>query len=122
MLDHVNIAVSDLQRSTAFYLAVLVNLDLNIVHREEDAIGFGDTTWKFGIIHTHGEINCIHVAFSATSDLAVQRFHATALQAGGQDNGSPGIRAEYGKHYYAAYILDPDGHNIEAVSRLSSAS
>jgi len=80
-------------------------------------VGFGENTWSFGLEQTGDSVPAIHLAFIAESRDAVQSFYQTALAANGRDNGQPGLREQYGANYYAAYILDPDGHNVEAVCR-----
>ena len=118
MLDHVNLPVSNLKRSTGFYERVLKTLDMPLLMIDNDAVGFGKNTWEFGVVKVSQAIVPMHLAFVAVSHEAVQRFHSTALKAGGQDKGSPGFRPEYGSAYYAAYVIDPDGHNVEVVCRL----
>lgn len=115
IIDHVNVPVRDIKRARLFYELILALFGLSVLLEEEDVVGFGADHWVFGIFLGEGEPN--HIAFKASSREQVDGFHATALKAGGTDHGSPGIRAQYGEGYYAAYVLDPDGHNIEAVFR-----
>ncbi len=117
MLDHFNLPVSDLEQSTAFYQAVLAPLNMTLIMRDGDAVGFGMNTWAFGLVRTVQPVTPIHLAFSALTCEAVREFYAAALKAGGRDNGKPGLRVQYGPAYFAAYNLDPDGHNVEAVCR-----
>lgn len=117
MLDHVNLPVSDLDRSRTFYELILKPLNLDFLVQDGDAVGFGKETWEFGVAEESGHIVPIHLAFCAESHEVVDRFYAIAIESGGQDNGPPGRRKEYGELYYSAYIIDPDGHNIEAVCR-----
>jgi catechol 2,3-dioxygenase-like lactoylglutathione lyase family enzyme len=118
-LDHVNIPVADLTASKAFYASALAPFGYSLVYESESSLGFGlgdggDEDEPFAL-RLGGAPNLpSHVAFTATSTSQVDAFHAAALAAGGRDNGAPGERP-YGKHYYAAFVLDPDGHNIEAV-------
>lgn len=124
MLDHVGLAVSDLARSRAFYEAALAPLGF-AVHAEVaaavnpsggDAVGFGapnDPFFWIGDNERVGEGN--HIAFRAEDRAAVDAFHAAALAAGGTDHGAPGLRPHYHPNYYAAFVLDPDGFNVEAV-------
>ena len=118
-IDHVKLPVSDLDVSRAFYSAALAPFGYVLVWDEEPTLGFGmgdggDDDEPFAL-HRHGSPNVSsHVAFTASSPAQVNAFHAAALAAGGRDNGAPGERP-YGGHYYAAFVLDPDGHNIEAV-------
>jgi catechol 2,3-dioxygenase-like lactoylglutathione lyase family enzyme len=117
MFDHVGITVSDLERSRAFYAAALGPLGIREVMQFENFIGFGVDRPQFWILEGQSGASMprVHVAFAAHSRLEVDTFHRSALAAGGSDNGGPGLRPEYHEHYYGAFVLDPDGHNIEAV-------
>ena len=124
MFDHLGIPVSDYARSKRFYEQALAPLGFGLVMEAtaeqtesgKPAAGFGPPqTPGFWIGEEDGGIASSHVAFQADSHAAVQAFHAAALAAGGRDNGAPGPREHYGPNYYAAFVLDPDGHNIEAV-------
>lgn len=117
VLDRFNLPVSDLERTIAFYEAVLRTLNMPLLMKDADAVGFGKSTWEFGIVKSTQGVAPVHVAFSAMSREAVRNFHEAALEAGGRDNGRPGIRTGYDPSYYAAYVLDPDAHNVEAVCR-----
>jgi len=117
MIDHFNIPVGNLNKSKQFYLATLASLDLTIIHQEAEVVGFGKNTWVFGIEIEDKLITPLHFAFVANTRDNVQQFYSAAINSGGRDNGAPGLRAEYGATYYAAYVIDPDGHNIEAVCR-----
>ncbi len=97
MFDHVGLPVSDFARSLSFYRAALEPLGYGLESHDAQAGG------------------ALHLAFQAKDRASVQRFHAAALAAGGKDNGKPGPRPSYGETYYAAFVLDPDGHNVEAV-------
>lgn len=113
MIDHVHLNVADLQRSAAFYQAVLAALELppgNLTpyYFQADELFIGQPEPGHSISH-------VHLAFQARDEAMVQRFHAAALAAGGRDNGAPGERP-YHRGYYAAFVLDPDGNNIEAVN------
>lgn len=118
MIDHVSLPVRDLGRSRHFYARVLAPLgfkptDLPV---SDTHAGFGyPGKPQFWIGRASELAGSLHVAFVADNRDAVNRFHSEALLAGGTDNGSPGLRAEYHANYYAAFALDPDGHNIEAV-------
>jgi len=125
MIDHTGLFVSDYEKSKQFYEAALAPLGYAVLQEfppaahgpDSPAIaGFGEPPkpdfWVIG-----GEPNKppIHVAFRAVSRTAVEAFYKAAIAAGGRDNGGPGIRAHYHPNYYGAFVLDPDGHNIEAV-------
>lgn len=123
MLDHIGYSVTDIDRSKRFYIAALIPLSITVVmevtveQSGKDAhVGFGANGRPFFWIGTgakqHGPV---HVAFSATSRAQVEAFYKAAMSAGGSDNGAPGIRAHYHPNYYGAFVLDPDGNNIEAV-------
>ncbi|HEY1479614.1 MAG TPA: VOC family protein [Gaiellales bacterium] len=129
MIDHVDIRVADIDASSAFYEAVLAPLGYLLVSDEPDpaggreiAFGRGDRT-AFAI-HTVGGAagqdtvtTGAHIAFTATTRDEVAAFHAAAVSNGGRDIGAPGPRPEYSAAYYGAFVLDPDGNNVEAVLR-----
>ena len=122
MIDHTGIGVADVGRSAAFYDAVLGALGLRRVRQlpedvGSDGIGYGVDYPMFWIDRFHPHSVRQHVAFAARNRDGVAAFHAAALRAGGTDNGSPGPRDHYRPNYYAAFVLDPDGNNIEAVYR-----
>ncbi|MEM7777462.1 MAG: VOC family protein [Pseudomonadota bacterium] len=117
MIDHMNLPVRNLDTSRQFYDAVLAKLGYAVVGQDGPAIGYGRDFWNFGIeLHEH-EFPSLHVAFSAGSREDVDAFFEVALANGATSNGKPGNRPMYGKQYYAAFVRDPDGHNIEAVFR-----
>ena len=125
MIDHTGIGVADVKRSAAFYDATLGALGLRRVMQlppseGTDGIGYGVDYPVFWIdrFHPHGVKQ--HTAFAAKSRAAVDAFHAAAIGAGGVDNGRPGLRDTrkgYPPGYYAAFVIDPDGNNVEAVFR-----
>jgi catechol 2,3-dioxygenase-like lactoylglutathione lyase family enzyme len=117
MLDHVTIGVSDIERSRSFYDLALRPLGIMRLYAEgETASGYGLAPKAFFWISWRGLPQTgAHVAFAAQDRAVVDRFHAEAIAAGGRDNGAPGIRPNYHPSYYGAFVLDPDGHNIEAV-------
>ncbi|HUA32754.1 MAG TPA: VOC family protein [Candidatus Binataceae bacterium] len=117
MLDHMELFVSDLACSKDFYAQVLAPLDFKIIYELENAIGFGDDSFPSFWIHVGEPRNRSHFAFGAKDRTAVDAFYQAAIAAGGIDNGAPGIRAQYTPTYYAAFIFDPDGNNIEVVCR-----
>jgi len=124
MIDHIGLAVRDIAASRAFYeqaLAPLGHAVVAVIPPEDNSSG--GTAVMFGVEgepefviadnERPGEGN--HIAFRADSRAAVDAFHAAALAAGGRDNGPPGLRRQYGPNYYAAFVFDPDGFNVEAV-------
>ncbi len=114
-IDHVRLPVSDIDASRAFYAAALAPLGYRIVYDQDGSLGFGDDDREpLALSAGPPPSPRTHVAFTASSTDAVDAFHAAALAAGGRDNGPPGERP-YGGYYYAAFVLDPDGHNLEAV-------
>ncbi|WP_339848732.1 VOC family protein [uncultured Nisaea sp.] len=121
MIDHVSIAVSDLTRSAAFYDAVLARLGFTRLAEREHTIGFGKKYPEFWLNLRPGmeavlEGTGIHICLRAGSREAVDAFHAAALTQGGRDDGAPGERQAQMTVYYGAFIRDPDGNKIEAVT------
>ena len=109
MIDHISISVRDIKRAEAFYTAVLKPLGLAKLREWPDAaVGFGKKYPEFWI-------NC-RTGMPAASTAAVDAFHAAALADGGMSDGAPGLRPDYNERYYAAFIRDPDGNRIEAVT------
>jgi len=119
MLDHLGIDVGDYDRSKAFYAAALKPLGLEVLMEPvPNACGFGDPEKRmpFFWLYDRDEVNKgVHVAFNAADRATVDAFHAAALEAGATDNGEPGVRELYHPNYYGAFVLDPDGNNVEAV-------
>ncbi len=118
VIDHVTVGVSDLRRSRQFYARALLPLGFAEIRSrpEADEVEFGlDEADDFAISTRYGTSSPVHVAFAADRREQVDAFYAAALAAGGRDNGPPGLRPEYSPDYYGAFVLDPDGHNIEAV-------
>jgi catechol 2,3-dioxygenase-like lactoylglutathione lyase family enzyme len=118
-IDHVKLPVGDLDASRAFYADALAPFGYRLVYDGEESLGFGkgdggDEDEPFALELAGSPSAGTHIAFTAESTAQVDSFHAAALAAGGRDNGAPGERP-YGGYYYAAFVLDPDGHNIEAV-------
>lgn len=111
LLDHVHLRVTDLDASKRFYRAVFVSLGLPDVLVEGSGYFHADELF---VDRADGPISRVHLAFQAKDRETVEAFHRAALAAGGRDNGAPGERA-YHPGYYAAFALDPDGNNIEAV-------
>jgi catechol 2,3-dioxygenase-like lactoylglutathione lyase family enzyme len=118
IIDHVGLRVSDVEISKNFYTKCLAPLGIKVIAYEDDNIGFGkDSKAPFWIGPNKDYSRKIHIAFTANNRRQVDEFYTAAKAAGGIDNGPPGIRKRYHPTYYAAFILDPDGHNIEAVCR-----
>jgi len=121
MLDHLSFPVSDLARAAAFYDASLAPLGYVRVWTAQDAVGYGTVGGgdKFAIKVREARVAQpspgFHLAFTAPSRQAVGAFFGAALTFGGQDNGPPALRPQYGPDYYAAFVIDPDGYRIEAV-------
>ncbi|MBB5882995.1 VOC family protein [Xanthomonas sp. LMG 8992] len=121
MLHHVSFGVLDLGVAGAFYDAALRPLGYRRVFEDETAIGYGiaESAEDLFCLKQHDAATApgpgFHLAFAAATQLEVDAFHRAALQAGGRDNGAPGLRPDYGDAYYAAFVVDPDGHRIEAV-------
>jgi catechol 2,3-dioxygenase-like lactoylglutathione lyase family enzyme len=118
VLDHVGFTVSDYGRSKAFYEQALAPLGISLLMEPAGAAaGFGEDGKPFFWLETRGAALQVglHVAFAVEDRATVDAFHAAALDAGGRDNGAPGVREIYHPNYYGAYVLDPDGNNIEAV-------
>lgn len=119
MLDHIGIGVRDVKKSREFYTAALKPLGIGLLMDMDVACGFGSDGkpyFWFGVANTPPAHT--HVAFAAKDRKTVDAFYAAAMAAGAKDNGPPGIRAHYHPNYYGAFVLDPDGHNIEAVCHL----
>lgn len=117
MFDHVGLRVRDLARSKAFYSAVLAPLGHAIQSEGDGYAGFGPAGAPALWLHAQpaGTATQAHLAFRAASPEAVRAFHARGLGQGAADNGAPGPRPDYGPTYYAAFLIDPDGNNVEAV-------
>ena len=117
MIDHIKIYVNDIEESKEFYLKALepIHYKLMVDMSEYKAVGLGSegvpSTW----LHGTGCKQPTHIAWTAETREQVDVFHKAAVEAGGKDNGAPGIREEYHKDYYGAFIIDPNGHNIEVV-------
>ena len=123
MIDHISVSVSDFERSKAFYTKALSAIGYALlmefpasVTGSTDVAGFGEPAKPdFWISKGMPSQPPIHVAFRVNSRAQVDAFYQAAIAAGGRDNGAPGIRPHYHQHYYGAFVLDPDGHNVEAV-------
>ncbi|WP_044560856.1 VOC family protein [Azospirillum sp. B4] len=125
MLDHIGYSVADMAISRAFYDKALAPLGIALVMEVTEEMtggagthaGYGEDGKPYFWIGTGRRLQggALHVAFAAKDRATVDAFHAAALAAGGRDNGAPGLRPHYHANYYGAFVLDPDGHNIEAV-------
>jgi len=116
VLDHIGIGVSDLAASKAFYAEALAPLGIGVVMEFPDAVGLGSPdNPDFWIGKGEHPPAPLHLAFAAATRAQVDAFYAAAIAAGAKDNGAPGIRAHYHANYYAAFVIGPDGHNVEAV-------
>jgi catechol 2,3-dioxygenase-like lactoylglutathione lyase family enzyme len=115
MIDHTAVNVSDYDAAKAFYSKALAPLGYQLVHEQGPFLGFADSAGlSLGVVR-RDPVGGGHVAFACEDRAAVDAFHAAAVEAGGADNGAPGLRTHYHEHYYAAFVHDADGNNIEAV-------
>ena len=130
MIDHVSVAVRELARASAFYEAVLAPLGYTKLEARPTTVGFGKRYAEFWLNHRptlptpaagggDAQNDGTHVCLRAPSAAAVDAFHAAALAAGAISDGAPGLRPQHGEGYYAAFIRDPDGNRIEAVTFLT---
>ena len=117
MFDHVVFGVTDYAASKAFYLKALEPLGLEIVSEGSLGVEMSPKGGKSSLclFPTQEKPARLHLAFVAQNRRQVEAFHRAALAAGGKDNGAPGLRPQYHANYYAAFVIDPDGHNIELV-------
>ncbi|MGA2549603.1 MAG: VOC family protein [Burkholderiaceae bacterium] len=117
MFDHVGLKVDDWAKSLEFYRKTLAALGYELVSDGEGYAGFGPPAAPALWLYAHeGPVGQgMHLAFRADSQAAVRQFHAAGIAAHGRDNGKPGLRPDYGPTYYAAFLFDPSGHNLEAV-------
>lgn len=119
MLNHVSIGVRDIARAKAFYDAALNPLGYKCLSESKTSLGYGADGIAFWIGKSSKPVpedmeSGLHFCFDAPNRKSVDSFHKAALGAGGKDNGKPGLRADYGDNYYAAFVVDPDGYRIEA--------
>lgn len=117
MYDHIGLKTKNLDASVRFYTAALSSLGHVLCSRDYASAGLGPkdapSFWLYaGMGAPHSGV---HIAFRASDRAAIDVFHQAGLKAGGRDNGAPGLRGDYGPNYYAAFLLDPDGNNVEAV-------
>jgi catechol 2,3-dioxygenase-like lactoylglutathione lyase family enzyme len=114
LFDHVGLPVRDVARSRAFYERALQPFGVRVVESPQGP-GFAIDDQDFWIRGQERAAGAVHIAFAAPDRETVDEFHAAAVEAGGVDNGRPGLRPHYHSEYYAAFVLDPDGNNVEAV-------
>ena len=120
IIDHIGFVISDFARSKDFYSQALAPLQIELIMEVEGWAGYGRDGKAELWFGPGGEAHPpMHIAFNAADRSMVDRFHNAALAAGGKDNGPPGIREIYHPDYYGAFVLDPDGHNVEAVCHRS---
>lgn len=119
MINHVSIGVRDIAQTKRFYDAALKPLGYAALSEGETSLGYGKDAVVLWILASDRPVrddaqSGLHFCFDAPTRKSVAAFHAAALGAGGQDNGKPGLRADYGQNYYAAFVVDPDGYRLEA--------
>jgi catechol 2,3-dioxygenase-like lactoylglutathione lyase family enzyme len=119
MIDHISFGVRDLAATRRFYDAVLKPLGYTCLSEGASSLGHGNNSVTLWMSPSErpvpaDEKSGLHVCFAAPTRKSVDAFHSAALRAGGKDNGKPGLRADYGANYYAAFVVDPDGYRIEA--------
>jgi catechol 2,3-dioxygenase-like lactoylglutathione lyase family enzyme len=122
MINHVSIGARDIGRSKRFYDAAFDALGGRRLYESENGLGYGEDAVTFWINRVERPVppdpaSGLHFCFVAPSRQSVDAFHAAALAAGGHDNGKPGLRADYGANYYAAFVIDPDGYRLYFQSR-----
>jgi catechol 2,3-dioxygenase-like lactoylglutathione lyase family enzyme len=122
MFDHLGFAVADFDKSRAFYLKALAPLGVGVAMEGDGYVGFArDRRPQFWIGRGEAPPGRMHLAFAAKSRGEVRAFYEAAIAAGGKDNGRPGLRPNYHPNYYGAFVIDPNGHNIEAVCHVAEA-
>lgn len=119
MFDHISIGVADVARAKRFYDGVLAPLGYSCLSESAEGLGYGASNAQFWAQKSARPVppddaSGLHICFVAPDRRSVDAFHGAGLQAGGRDNGKPGLRPEYSPDYYAAFIVDPDGYRIEA--------
>ncbi|MGZ6637995.1 MAG: VOC family protein [Solirubrobacteraceae bacterium] len=116
-IDHLWIRVRDPQASRHFYTTIAPHAGLRLVHDGPGRVQLSGTDYSFSLVRDERPLTeHVHLAFPASEDATVRAFHAAALAAGYEDHGAPGERAVYHPGYYGAFVLDPDGHNVEVVN------
>ena len=120
MFDHIGFNVADFSNSKRFYLAALAPLGYGLLAEGDGWAMIGNESGRIWLGSYGPATSPFHVAVAANTRARVRAFYRAAISAGGRDNGGPGIRADYSPTYYAAFVLDPDGHNLEAVCHQAS--
>jgi len=120
MIAHISIGARDIARTRRFYDATLQPLGYSCLSADEGSLGYGAKAPEFWVIGTEHPVptdprSGLHVCFTAPDRASVDAFHKAARKAGGKDNGKPGLRADYSPTYYAGFLIDPDGNNVEVV-------
>ena len=116
MFDHVGFGVSNLEHSRAFFLNALGSIGVSVVMEGPYGVGMGKNSKPSLWIHEATSVSSpMHIAFTAENRNEVDAFYKAALAAGGKDNGAPGLRPHYHADYYGAFVIGPDGHNVEVV-------
>jgi len=119
MIDHISIGVRDIARTKRFYDAALKALGYTCLSEGQGSLGYGKEAVTLWISSTDRPVPAdpksgLHFCFAAPTRHSIDAFHMAALSSGGRDNGPPGLRADYGPNYYAAFVIDPDGYRLEA--------
>ena len=119
MINHVSIGVSDIAKAKSFYDAALKPLGYSCLSAGDTSLGYGKDAVALWVSLTRSPVQAdqasgLHFCFDGPTRKSVETFHSAALASGGRDNGKPGLRADYGENYYAAFVIDPDGYRIEA--------
>lgn len=122
MINHVSIGVRSLAKAKAFYDAALAAIGYRCLSEDATSLGYGGDSAAFWVLQAEHPVAAnsksgLHICFDAANRDGVKKFHAAGLAHGGQDNGKPGLRTDYGADYFAAFLVDPDGYRIEAYSR-----
>ncbi|UXI67241.1 VOC family protein [Tahibacter amnicola] len=117
MFDHIGLRITDLDASVRFYTAVLAPLGYTLCSRDDHGAGFGPAGQPALWLHAgkYPAPRGVHLAFRAPDRSSVEAFHTAGLASGAADNGPAGLRADYSPTYFAAFLIDPDGNNVEAV-------
>jgi len=119
MFDHIGLGVTNLAESKAFFLKALQPLGVDVAMEGPYGVGMGKnkkpSLWLSEVSQAQPQPAALHLAFTAETRKQVDEFYAAAIAAGGQDNGAPGLRPHYHENYYGAFVIGPDGHNVEAV-------